>query len=166
MKEQLYMKELCKDIETLGRNLMLLKETKNMTYEQFSNLIHYDRNNLSSLRYGYPDIKLNTVARIAKRLNIDIGTLFSRSFIDDKEYYLDAYPYVEVAHIAIFREHVKDLLERRQMKQIEICDENHESVSRILCGHVNNPRISSLSSIAAKLNVNLSELLSQNTKKE
>ena len=153
------------DTKIFGSNLQALREDKNLRYEAFGELIQYDRNTLSCLEGGFQNIQLQTAIRIAKNLDKDLAMLFSRSFRDDEKR-CQSKKYSDMDYLSIFRENVTKRLVINQMTVTDISEEHRETVSRILNGHVTNPRIGTLSLIAQSLEVPLCTLLTPTAKKE
>ncbi|WP_417202664.1 hypothetical protein [Acetoanaerobium sticklandii] len=146
------------DIITFGQNLAFIQSKRDMNYCSFALSINYSRNNLSRLESGLKDINLSSAVQIANALDIDVAMLFSRSYRDDKEGCRQK-GFIPGDYAKIFRENVLNIMDKNGIKQVQLCETNHEPISRLLSGHINNPRVSSLSSIASKINVSLSELL-------
>ena len=148
-----------RDIKILGENLAFIQNSKYMSYKDFGIEIGYDRNNLANLESGTQDIQLSSLVKIAENLNADVAMLISRNFVDDEA--CRRKEFIQSDYLDMFVNNVKKTLRRKRMNQAQICGEYHESVSRIMTGRVKNPRISSLSAIAFKLGVSLSELLTE-----
>ncbi|MBQ8799686.1 MAG: helix-turn-helix transcriptional regulator [Lachnospiraceae bacterium] len=153
------------DTKIFGSNLQALREDKNLRYEAFGELIQYDRNTLSCLEGGFQNIQFQTAVRIAKNLDKDLAMLFSRSFRDDEKR-CQSKKYSDIDYLAIFRANAIKRLTTNQMNVTDISEEHRETVSRILNGHITNPRIGTLSLIAHGLDTSLCALLTPPIKKE
>lgn len=144
------------DLEVIGRNLEFERLRSNMTRKEFANRISYDRGLYSKLvKNQNQDLELNSLIKIARSLDIDVSLLLSRSYIDDfKERKAEECRYIERDYQILVADNIRAALEEKGMCQdIGI---NRETVNRLINYHVKNPRISTLSIIAADLKVSLS----------
>lgn len=146
------------DIEVVGRNLEFERLRLNMTIKEFSHQISYDRGSYSKLvRQKNQDLELKSLVRIARKLDVDLSLLLSRSYIDDyKERKREESKYVERNYLLVLTNNLKLNLEINGMCQD--IGTNRETVNRLINYHVMNPRISTLSAIAYDLKVSLASL--------
>lgn len=146
-------------VEILGENLQYLREKEFMSLDVFSNMISYNRNNLSELEQGYQNIKLSTAVKIAKILDKDVAMLFDISFRDDSEI-CQSKVFVERDYMKVFYENARKIIEEERISRRDICVSDHrEKVSRILHGHCSDATIKTLDEIATGVAVPLSKLL-------
>lgn len=147
------------DLQIFGENLEYIRKTKNLSIEKFAVEIGYDRNYLSGLKYGERNIRFQTVMKIAKKLDIAVPVLFSRSFIDDVEH-REKLKFEDVHYLKIFNKNVRSIIARMGLIQAKV-GKDPATTNRILQGKTLNPCVKSLSEIASSLNVSLYELLAR-----
>lgn len=146
------------DLEVIGRNLEFERLRTNMTRKDFAKLIKYDRGSYSKLaKNKNQDIELDSLVKIARSLDIDLAILLSRSYIDDyKERKVEESHFVEHDYQILLADNLRAALNERGLCQ-EI-GTNRETVNRLINYHIKNPRISTISMIAAELSMSLSSL--------
>ena len=150
-----------KDLVILGRNLKFLRESQGKTLKEYAAYLGYDRNKLSNLEYGEMDIQWNTVIKMSKLIDFDVIALFSDSFIDDIEYFKENNTYQEKDFLTVFRLNSEKFQIRMGLTKTQLASDRREYVSRLLNGKISNPRVSSLSMIAGKLGLKLSDLFKE-----
>ncbi len=146
------------DLVIIGNNLKYERNKANMTIAQFAKLIEYDRGLYSKLEgHRGQDMTLNKLVAIAKKLDVDVSVLVSRSYMDDFELRRDS-KFVEQNYLELLVNNLKLEFERCSYSQ-ESVGQNRETVNRLLNFHNKNPRITTISLIAADLGTSLSSLL-------
>lgn len=145
------------DLVIIGNNLKFERNKANMTITQFSKYIKYDRAMYSKLEgHQGQDMSLNKLVSIAKELDVDVSVLLSRSYVDDPELRSGS-SFVEKDYLELLVNNLKLEIEKNNCSQ-EGVGQNRETVNRLLNFHIRNPRITTISFIAAELGTNLSKL--------
>ncbi len=145
------------DLVIVGNNLKFERNKANMTIAQFSKFIDYDRALYSKLeKHKGQDISLNKLVAIARKLDVEVSVLVSRSYIDDPELRNNS-KFIEKDYLELLINNIKIEFEKSGYSQ-EAVGQNRETVNRLLNFHIRNPRITTISLIAAELGTSLSVL--------
>ena len=64
----------------LGQNVRMMREKRKLSIAKLAELSYYDRICLAKLERGEQNIKLVTVVKLARVLNVSFPSLFSRNF--------------------------------------------------------------------------------------
>lgn len=152
-------------LEIFGRNIKAVRLHKGKSCKSFAEDIAYHRLDLANLEYGEKDIKLNTAAKIAEKLDIPLPYLFYDFFID--RYFQMASnrrpTYAEDDFLLVFIQNINEYLGTRGSQET-LCIESGmdaSNVSKILNYKINNPCISTLDRLANGIGKELFLLLSR-----
>ncbi|WP_167736847.1 helix-turn-helix domain-containing protein [Carnobacterium divergens] len=140
--------------ENIGKALY----NKNITQNELardSNLTRQTVNKAMGLSINEKeDISLETALAISRGLNVNFSDLFSRNFDPEK-----VLSYKKDDYLMIFTENVRRSIKNKNQKFLSTRPGIHEStISDILNGKVQNPKLSSLIIIATILEQDLGEL--------
>lgn len=138
------------------QNLKAAREFRGLSLVRLQELTGYNRQAISTLEHATHDISLRNAVKLAKALNYDFPSLFSRSFRLDK-----TEAYQEQDYLALFSQNVQRLLVKRGWHQYSIAvkaELDTTAVNKILNQKV-NPKLSTLTRIAAVFGKELPELL-------
>ena len=149
------MKETQSDIIFIfGENVRISRNKRGMTLKALSQKSGYNREALSSLEKGNrSDISLKHSLSLAKALDIDYPSLFSRNYKDTIE---RPPTYLDDDFLSIYIANVKAELMRNGLYQKAIYPRvniEESTVSRIFQGVTTNPRLSTLIRIAEAVNI-------------
>lgn len=154
---------LSENILIFGQNINIARKRKNLDICELSLKAHYDRNNLSQLKYGEHNISYKAAINIARALNVSFPQLFSRNFFNESERI-----FFEDDFLRVYSENIKRELKMRGIIQSHIYIESgiqEASVSRILNGKNKNPTLQTLSLIAGVVDNDLTNLFSRSTER-
>ncbi len=69
----------------LGEKIKRLRKSKNLTQEQFSEIIEISPRNLSAIELGVNYPKAETLEKIVLALGVDLTELFSNDYLQDEK---------------------------------------------------------------------------------
>ena len=134
-------------LRVLGSNLSAGRLRRGMTLAQLAARSGYDREELSALEHGEHDLRLESAVRIARALDADLPALCSRLFQEQPE----QRPFAETELTVVFGSNVRRLLYEKGLRQTALqarAGLDPSTVSRLLRGKIQNPRMTTLHRVA------------------
>lgn len=148
------------ELLVVGKNIKLLRQTRKMTRATLVRKSKYDRQDMKNLEEGEQDIRLNTLVKIAKVLDVEVPLLLSRRFRVE----IDS-PFKDVDYMMIFTSNVYRIIRNSSSKtEADMAEQtgiDPTTLSRILNQGIESPRLSTLFMIAEYLEVTLESLFSR-----
>lgn len=134
----------------IGKNIKSERTVQGISKTTLAQMTGYNRNNLAHLEDGSQDIKLETLLKVAKALDVSPIQLCMRTYEIDRNSAVSKY--LEDNYLLVFRNNVRERLKALHRMEYAISSNRGEidqtTVSRILKGKIKNPKISTLNEIA------------------
>lgn len=148
-------------LKILGQNLKKARDYHQYSIKEVAGLVSYDRHCLSSLERGEKSVKINTVIKLAKALDVSLPGLFSRNFHiqKQKEYSCFSGAFMPDQYMIVYVENLKNILNKTNHFQYSIYSTSGidaSIISKIITGKYENPTVSTLTKIANSIHMELS----------
>lgn len=146
----------------LGKNIQKIREKQNLTISKLSELSHYDRSCLAKFERGEHNIKIVTVIKLARVLDVPFPALFSRNFetkIEEGTKHFQEDDYLRIFVENFRRKQI--FLRQPQMKVLILTGLNEVTVSNIIQRKNTNPTVKTLSAMAFSIQTEMSELFAR-----
>lgn len=153
-------------VSVLGENIGRIMNLKNITQEELKKKSGISRPTISKVLemdvIESRSVKISTIIELAKALNVDFPSLFSRR---TNEQLINGDKYLEDDYVSVFVQNVKRKNMGKKQKLLSTEPGVKEStISALFNSKINDPYLSSLQSIAEVLDISLESLFKRGGK--